>query len=58
MASSRNAEFEEDSMSLSRRRLLVAGTLTAAAGALAPVVSFADKSRKFAESTTQPDLHD
>jgi isopenicillin-N epimerase len=32
-------------MDLSRRRLLVGGTLTAAAGALAPVVSFADTLR-------------
>jgi selenocysteine lyase/cysteine desulfurase len=33
-------------MSLSRRRLLVAGTLTATASALAPVVTFAERIRK------------
>jgi len=32
-------------MSLSRRRLIVGGTLTAAAGAFAPVVSFTEKLR-------------
>jgi isopenicillin-N epimerase len=33
-------------MSLSRRRLLVAGTLTATASALAPVIGFADRIRR------------
>jgi isopenicillin-N epimerase len=32
-------------MALSRRRLLVGGTLTAAAGALAPTLSFAERLR-------------
>jgi selenocysteine lyase/cysteine desulfurase len=43
-------------MSLSRRRLLVGGTLTAAAGALAPVVGFTDRFRALA--TAPPDLRD
>lgn len=43
-------------MSLSRRRLLVGGTLTAAAGALAPVISLTERFRLTA--TIPPDLND
>ncbi|HET6837300.1 MAG TPA: aminotransferase class V-fold PLP-dependent enzyme, partial [Gemmatimonadales bacterium] len=41
-------------MSLSRRRLIVGGTLTAAAGAFAPAVSFAEKLRPRLSLWTDP----
>ena len=44
-------------MSLSRRRLLIGGTFTAAAGALAPAVTFAERLRP-AGLTLPPDLGD